>query len=170
MQGSERCRWHITSAYGLIISFINCINDFTMSDDKKSLRDRKWVIVIEIIVGLTAISGYGIKDGVDLFEECREEKIKKMKNQAVVLFKNSENDTILLEKPISLFHKLYAKKPEDNTGYKLLIERAEALIYSKDSCKPHYDRVAEKFLEEALNLSEEPAEARNLLIGIRKLK
>lgn len=141
-----------------------------MENEKKKLRDRTWFMVVELLVGIMAISGFGLIDILKWFKDCRDTEFEKIKTEAVTLFKNTDNDTIALEKPINLFHKLYKCKPEDNTGYQLLIERAEASIFSKDACIPHYDRVAEKLLEEALKLSKEPAEAKTLLIGIRIIK
>lgn len=138
-----------------------------MIDEKKKLRDRTWFIAIEILVGIIAITGYGIRDAINSYNDGRDKKIEELRNEAVTLFIHTANDTIALERPISLFHKIYEKKPEDQTGYELLINRAEAIIRAEGL---QYDRIAEKLLEEALRLSKYPKKAQNRLDDIRKLK
>lgn len=138
-----------------------------MSDKKNNLRDKKWVVMIEIIVGLTAISGYGIKDGISgIINYCNQE-IEMIRDDAMELFDNTANDTLALETPIRLFREVHEKMPKDETGYRLLLERANAIIWAKGY---RYDRIAEKLLEEAIGLSERPYRAENRLKGIRGLK
>lgn len=138
-----------------------------MENEKKKLRDRTWFVVIELLVGITAISGYGVIDMFKGIEECRVGKIKKKIDRAAVRFNTTENDTLALEVPIRLFREVYEDMPEDETGYKLLLERARAIIWAKEY---HYNRIAEKLLEEAVGLSEQPYEAQNLLESLKRLK
>lgn len=133
----------------------------------ESLRDKTWVVIIEIVVAITAISGWGIRDVVSLWDKWRDQKIEELRNEAITLFINTPNDTIALERPISLFHEVYKQRPKDQTGYELLVNRAEAIIRAENF---QYDRIAEKLLEEALTLSKFPQKAKNRLKDIRGIK
>lgn len=138
-----------------------------MGDEESNNRNRWWFIIIKILVSITAIAGYGVIDMFKACNECKKEKIKKMINQAAKQFKKTENDTLALDVPICIFREVHKKMPEDETGYKLLLERANAIIQAEEF---HYNRIAEKLLEEAVGLSEQPGEAQDLLESIRRLK
>lgn len=138
-----------------------------MCNEKKDVRNKKWFIAIEVLVGITAIVGYGVKDVANTIDGCRTGKIKKIRDDAAELFKNTVNDTLALELPIRSFYKVHEKMPDDEVGYRLLVERANAIVWANGF---RYDRVAEKLLEEAVGLSERPYEAKNRLRDIKRLK